>query len=70
MSASTSTGMLTVGEVAARFGVYAWQVRRVFEQGLMPPAKRVGAYRVVEEEDLRTIKAALERLGYLRPPAA
>jgi hypothetical protein len=52
---STSTAQHTVladGAVARRYGVGPWQVRRLFERGLLPPAPRIGAYRVIAGADL------------------
>jgi DNA-binding transcriptional MerR regulator len=60
-----TTNVLTIGTVARRFGVPAWQVRRLFERGLLPPAVRVGAYRVVAEADLPRVEQALRQAGYL-----
>ena len=31
---------LTIGDVARRFACQPWQVRRLFERGLLPPAAR------------------------------
>ena len=45
--------------------VVQWQVRRLFERGLLPPAQRVGAYRVVTAEDLHEVGEALRKAGYL-----
>jgi DNA-binding transcriptional MerR regulator len=56
---------LTIGAVAEHFGVSPWQVRRLFERGMLLPAARVGAYRVVESSDLPEIKKALQNAGYL-----
>jgi hypothetical protein len=56
---------LTIGSVAACYGVPAWQIRRLFERGLLPPAARVGAYRVVAVTDLPEVEAALIEAGYL-----
>jgi DNA-binding transcriptional MerR regulator len=64
MSMSTP---LTIGAVADRFGVAAWQVRRLFERGILPPAIRVGPYRVIDPADLPKIEAALRAAGYLGP---
>jgi DNA-binding transcriptional MerR regulator len=55
----------TVGQIAARYGVPAWKVRRLFERGLVPQATRVGAYRVVPASELPVIEEALRRAGYL-----
>ena len=60
---------LTVGRVAERYGVSTWQVRRLFERGLLPPAPRVGAYRVVAASDLPRVEEALRRAGYLTAKA-
>jgi DNA-binding transcriptional MerR regulator len=57
---------LTVGAVAQRFGCHPWQIRRLFERGLLPPALRVGAYRVIAVEDLPAVENALKRARYLR----
>jgi DNA-binding transcriptional MerR regulator len=56
---------LTVGDVAARCGVTAWQIRRLFERGLLPPAARLGPYRIIAEADLPKVEAALREAGYL-----
>jgi MerR HTH family regulatory protein len=55
----------TVGAVARRYGCRPWQVRRLFERGLLPPAPRVGAYRVFSAADLPRIEQALRRAGYI-----
>jgi DNA-binding transcriptional MerR regulator len=56
---------LTIGSVARHFGCPAWKVRRLFERGLLPPALRVGPYRVIAREDLARIETALRQTGYL-----
>ena len=56
---------LTIGAVARRCGCLAWQVRRLFERGLLPPAARVGAYRVIAATDLPQVEEALRAAGYL-----
>jgi DNA-binding transcriptional MerR regulator len=56
---------LTIGTVARRYGCSAWQVRRLFERGLLPPAPRVGAYRVIAASDLPLVEKALREAGYL-----
>jgi DNA-binding transcriptional MerR regulator len=66
--ATTETGIMTVGQVAAHFRVAAWQVRRLYEAGKLPPAERVGAYRVVRPADLPRIAEALRAAGYLTEP--
>jgi DNA-binding transcriptional MerR regulator len=59
---------LTVGQVAHRLGVTAWQVRRCFQRGFLPEPRRMGPYRVIAEADLQWVQAALRAAGYL-PPA-
>jgi hypothetical protein len=59
----------TTGDIARRYGVEPWQVRRVFERGLLPPASRVGPYRVVAAADLPTVERALRAAGYLTEKA-
>jgi DNA-binding transcriptional MerR regulator len=61
---------LTIGAVADRFGVPAWQVRRLFERGILPPAARVGAYRVINPADLPKVGEALRQAGYLDTESA
>jgi DNA-binding transcriptional MerR regulator len=58
---------LTIGAVAERLGVPPWQVRRLFERGFLPPAARVGAYRVIAPADLPKVERALREAGYLPP---
>jgi DNA-binding transcriptional MerR regulator len=55
----------TVGAVAAMFGLAPWQIRRLFERGLLPPARRIGAYRVIANKDLPIVEKALRDAGYL-----
>jgi hypothetical protein len=55
----------TTGSLAAHFGVEVWQVRRLFERGLLPEPGRVGAYRVVTEAELPAVEKALIAAGYL-----
>jgi DNA-binding transcriptional MerR regulator len=56
---------LTIGAVGRRLNCAAWQVRRLFERGLLPPAPRVGPYRVVAASDLPAVEQALRAAGYL-----
>lgn len=57
---------LAVGEVARTLGCQGWQIRRLFERGLLPPAERIGLYRVIPESELPKVKEALQKAGYLR----
>jgi hypothetical protein len=56
---------LTVGAVARRFNCQPWQIRRLFERGLLPQAPRLGAYRVIALVDLPRVVEALRLAGYL-----
>lgn len=57
--------VLTLGDIARRYNVPTWSVRRLFETGKLPPAARVGAYRVVPVTDLWRVERALQAAGYL-----
>jgi hypothetical protein len=59
--------VLSTSEVARHFGCRAWQVRRLFERGLLPPAQRIGRYRYVAVSDLQAVEGALARAGYIQP---
>jgi DNA-binding transcriptional MerR regulator len=60
-----TVNVFTIGSLAIRFGVRPWQVRRLFERGLLPPAARVGTYRAAAEGDLPRVEEALRAAGYL-----
>ena len=48
------------------FPVSPWQVRRVYETGLLPePETRLGAYRLIRSSDLPRLEDALRKAGYL-----
>jgi DNA-binding transcriptional MerR regulator len=57
--------VLPLGKVAEHFEVPIWQVRRLFQRGLLPEAPRVGPYRVVGVDDLPQVEKALRDAGYL-----
>ncbi len=56
---------LTIGAAARRCGCPPWQIRRLFERGFLPPAPRVGAYRVIAAADLPLVEKALRDANYL-----
>jgi hypothetical protein len=62
---------MTTGDVARLytsrgFPLTTWQVRRVFESGLLPePSSRIGGYRLIPPHDLPALEAALQGIGYL-----
>lgn len=55
----------TTGDLAAHFQVRDWQIRRVFERGLVQERGRLGKYRLVYHGDLPAVERALRQLGYL-----
>jgi DNA-binding transcriptional MerR regulator len=55
----------TLGDVAARYDQQVWRIRRLYERGLLPPAERIGTYRIVRESDLPQVEQALRTAGYL-----
>jgi hypothetical protein len=55
----------TTGALARRFGCREWQVRRLFERGILPEPPRVGCYRFVPSENVPAVEAALLRARYL-----
>lgn len=57
--------LLTLGQVAAELGITATQVKSLFEQGLLPPALRVGRWRVVPRDELPKVRVAAVKAGYL-----
>lgn len=63
--AAIVTHQLTLGEVAKRFGVQLWQVRRLYERGILPEPARIGHFRIVGEHELAAIESALRSAGYL-----
>jgi DNA-binding transcriptional MerR regulator len=61
---------LTIGAVAKMYGLPPWQIRRLFERGLLPPARRIGLYRVIPGSDLPKVEKALRVAGYIPEEAA
>jgi hypothetical protein len=55
----------TLGDLARRYGLPTWKVRRLFERGLLEEPGRAGMYRVVTEADLPAVEEALVRAGYI-----
>jgi DNA-binding transcriptional MerR regulator len=63
--------VFTTGDLAAHFGVPIWAIRKCWERGLLPPAERVGNYRVVDASRLGMVEAAALRTGgYLSKEAS
>ncbi len=63
----TDDSYWTLGPVAKHFGFDLWVIRRLFLRGLLPPAMRIGSYRVIKVSDLPQVEDALRRGGYLPP---
>ncbi len=61
---------LTLGEVARLFNCQLWQVRRVYERGLLPDALRVGKQRVVPKKDLPKLRKVMVAERYIRHESA
>jgi hypothetical protein len=57
---------VTIGGIARQHGLPGWKVRRLWERGQLPPAQRIGAYRVVPISELPRVEAALRAAGYLQ----
>jgi hypothetical protein len=57
---------LTIGQAAQRLGCQTWQVRELYKRKKLPPAARLGVYRIIHEDELPTIAAALSKAGYVR----
>lgn len=56
----------SLGDLARRWRVQPWKIRRIFECGDLPEPPRVGRYRVFQQEDLPAILRALQQRGYVR----
>jgi hypothetical protein len=56
---------LTLGDIARHCKIPVWQVRRLYENGVLSEPARAGRYRLVPFEELPAIEAALRTAGYL-----
>lgn len=56
---------LSTVSAARHCGCPAWQIRRLYERGILPPPPRIGAYRAIPVSDLPLIEKALRAAGYL-----
>jgi hypothetical protein len=61
---------MMLGDVAAKLGVELWQVRRLYQRGLLPEPQRMGNFRVVFVKDLPAIAQSLREAGYLKDEPA
>jgi hypothetical protein len=60
----------TTREIADLVGVEEWQVRRLFEAGVLPEPGRFGGKRAIPRKNVPVIVDALRERGYLRHPQA
>ena len=58
--------VVTIGQVAKHFGCQLWQVRRLFERGILPEPERIGQQRVIKVKELPKLGAALKKAGYVK----
>lgn len=58
----------TTREVAELCGVAEWQVRRLFELGILPDPPRFAGKRAIPPDMLPTILDALRARGYIGQP--
>jgi hypothetical protein len=56
---------LTIGQVAVALGVNEWKIVALFRRKLFPEPARVGRIRVISEDQVPVVKAALVKHGYL-----
>ena len=61
---------MTLGQVATHFQIQLWQVRAIYQRGILPEPPRFTRFRIVDRSELPTIRAALITGGYLKPEAA
>jgi len=65
MAAMTTDRVLTTGALAARFGLPAWQLRRVLDAHLSGRVLRLGLYRGLLAADVPELERVLRRLGLI-----
>ena len=64
------TSFYSTGQVAKRFGVDRWRIRRLFECGAVPEVGRLAGKRVIPADRLAKIKSALKARGWLEATEA
>ena len=60
---------LTTGAAARRLGAPEWAVARVYARGLLPEPPRLGHFRIIREDQLPALRAALVEAAYLKETA-
>lgn len=58
--------LLSTLDVANECGVEQWQVRRLYQNNLLPPPEVVANQRIIRRRHLPRIKRALVKAGYLK----
>lgn len=57
---------LTLGALAKRFpGLQVWQIRRLYERGILPEPPRIAGLRIIPIDDVPKTVVALKNAGYL-----
>ena len=64
-TATAECDFLTTGQAAMRFGAPAWTLTALFRRGLFPEPHRLAQTRIIREDDLPKLRAALVAAGYL-----
>jgi hypothetical protein len=65
----TAKQFLTTAEAARLLGCPEWCVARAFLRGLLPEPERLGRARLIREDQLPALRAALVAAGYLQESA-
>jgi hypothetical protein len=61
-----SERLYLLGDLARRYGIPVWKLRRVFELQRFPEPPRVGFNRVLADSQLPAFEQVLRELGYLK----
>jgi hypothetical protein len=65
LEASQKMDVFLIGDVATRFGVPTWQIRRAISRGFLKEQPKLGPNRVFTIRDLPRVRKALLAAGYL-----
>lgn len=66
--APSDPGLFNMGRLSARYGLPVWKIRRLYERGKLPPARRHGRDRVVSTEELPALEHVMREMGYILTP--
>jgi hypothetical protein len=64
---ATAARYYTTSQAAEVLGVPAWRLRRLFLRKLAPEPGRFGIFRLIPEDELPRLRAALAGAGFLPP---